>query len=279
MVYSPGFTIPHLRGRAMYLSPKHVFRLVALALALLVQGNVTEAQQQGPPPKYFGERFVIKAMAELGAAEATYAATTGAGNYGSLEQLRAAGLIDAALASGNKYGYSFHLNPSANTYTARATPIIYRKSGLRSYYIDQRGILFGADLGGMPANDTNAQYIDTCALWGISDNERCTISALRTLHSAQMTYAATLGGGSYAGLFGVLRTAGLIDTVLSTASKHGYTFRMEAIAGPTPGFRIWAVPQTYIATGTRSFFIDVSGVVRGADRQGGDAGDSDPPVN
>lgn len=257
---------------------KLVNSFILIISALGVLGIFSHAQQQGPPPKYFDERFVIKAMAQINGAQATYRATAGTGSFGSLVQLQTASLIDAALASGQKYGYSFVVSPGTTTFTARATPVHYRKTGLRSYYIDQRGVLFGGDTGGLPASDSNAHYVDTCALWGINDNERCTIGAMRMLHGAQMTFAATTGNGEYSETFQELQIAGLIDLVLAVGLKHGYQYQMESVSEPAATFRVWATPIKYGETGIRSFFIDQTGVVRGADRQGDPAGSTDPPV-
>src|SRR5213595_2813335 len=66
-----------------------------------------------------------------------------------------------------------------------------------------------------------------------SANEGSAISALRTLHGAQMTYASTYVNGDYAGAVGVsgtgaaltaLGTPGLVDQVLAAGTKAGYNF-------------------------------------------------------
>ena len=250
-------------------------RFATLTLVILaLHFSLSIAQ---PQPAFSKERLVIKAMADLNAAQATYHATTGAGSYGTLVQLWFAGLIDQGLASGMKYGYSFAATPGQNSYTATAVPVRYRKSGRWSYYIDQRGILFGRDRGGQPANSTDI-YVDTCALYGMADNERCTIHALRTLHGAELTYAATVGGGGYGNL-PQLANAALIDIILATGSKHGYSFSVDYGSSPQPYLRIYATPHTYGTTGRRSFFADHSGVIRGADHGGLPSGPDDPPIN
>src|SRR6476619_2031105 len=61
-------------------------------------------------------------------------------------------------------------------------------------------------------------------------NEADAISALRTYHGAQATYASTYGTGDYAGVpfvtnaFTVLGQKGIIDDTLATGTKSGYTF-------------------------------------------------------
>src|SRR5438034_9854572 len=72
-------------------------------------------------------------------------------------------------------------------------------------------------------------------------NEGSAISAMRTLHGAQMTYAATYGNGNYAGIVGTpdatgltaLGTPGLVDTVLASGTKAGYNFVGARIASTT----------------------------------------------
>jgi prepilin-type N-terminal cleavage/methylation domain-containing protein len=64
-----------------------------------------------------------------------------------------------------------------------------------------------------------------------SANEGSAVSAMRTLHGAQMTYASTVGNGNYAGgtSFSILALrelgtpgARIIDDSLDTGTKSGY---------------------------------------------------------
>ncbi|MGO9640674.1 MAG: hypothetical protein ACLP1Y_05130 [Candidatus Acidiferrales bacterium] len=83
--------------------------------------------------------------------------------------------------------------------------------------------------------------------------------------------------------------AGLIDAQLAAGSKDGYTFRyriVPAVGAETPedankksGFEIAATPYDYGKTGKRSFFLDSSGVLRGADKQGVVATADDPRLD
>src|SRR5450432_1724701 len=64
-----------------------------------------------------------------------------------------------------------------------------------------------------------------------SANEGSTVSAMRTLVSAEMTYASTFGNGGYAGTTSwstlgltALTTNNLLDSVLGSATKAGYTY-------------------------------------------------------
>ena len=110
-----------------------------------------------------------------------------------------------------------------------------------------------------------------------SANEGSAIAGLRTLHGAQMTYAATSGAGNFAGANAVgitalteLDTVDLIDQVLGLGTKSGYTYvgnNVDATAGAG------AVPATFYfannptsatgltQTGTRRFGVATAGVV------------------
>ena len=99
-------------------------------------------------------------------------------------------------------------------------------------------------------------------------NEGSAQSSLRTIHSSQATYQATTGNGAFAANLGALQTANLIDGVLGTGSKSGYTFAVveQAGTGATAEFGAYGVPSTTTgvsATGTRRFGITEDGVMHG----------------
>ncbi len=118
-------------------------------------------------------------------------------------------------------------------------------------------------------------------------NESAAISALRTLQGANVTYQLTNGGGLvFAPSLAALNTNGLIDSVFANATspataKNGYYFIYDSfVPGATPAsFTTTAEASDYsllAGTGTRSFFIDETGVLRG--RAGTGAVVSDPPI-
>ncbi len=90
-------------------------------------------------------------------------------------------------------------------------------------------------------------------------NEASAISAIRNLVTSHITYSATVGSGSYATDLTVLQGARLIDEVLGSGTKDGYTF---ASVGSQITFTVNAAPVAPGSTGTRYFFSDESGVIR-----------------
>ena len=104
-----------------------------------------------------------------------------------------------------------------------------------------------------------------------SANEGAAISAMRTIHGAEMTYASTYGGGNYAPALTNLGTTGLLDAVLgagATPTKSGYTFTSGVVnfTSTTPAtFFAACIPSAstgVTATGTRRFGIATDGVIK-----------------
>lgn len=81
-------------------------------------------------------------------------------------------------------------------------------------------------------------------------------------------------------------TAGLVDADLAAGNKNGYSIRY--IITPAPGglseeeankaetFSLASTPKEYGKLGRRSFFLDSSGTLRGADKKGSVATGGDP---
>ncbi len=237
----------------------------ALFCALLSAANI-QTFAKNYYPYLFNERFAVQKTIKIMVAEVTYEATSGNGNFGSLNDLRQADLIDPAAASGRKYGYDFVVQTTAQTNNTpaalivTATPQFYRKTGRKSFYIDTSGILRGADKNGAPA-DGSDPIIEICA-----PHEQCTISNLRTLHSAEITLAATSNNGNY-GSLSRLQAAGLINSQLATGSASGYNFTIvyaDRTADRDAYFSISAVPQIYGTSGVRLFYIATDGVIHAA---------------
>ena len=107
-------------------------------------------------------------------------------------------------------------------------------------------------------------------------NEGSAVSTLRTLHGADMSYAATVGYGRYAGTPATVGTSSLndlaavnlIDRVLGLGNKSGYSFVGDSTAAtptePTT-FYFAANPSTasgILMTGTKRFGVSTDGVLR-----------------
>lgn len=275
---------------------KNNILLVKFFLAIIIVPFICSAAAAQPAssPRTFNEVHVLRSLMQIHGAQMTYSSTAGNGNFGSLQQLRQADLIDASLATGEKYGYTLIVSTTAwipwtpttpgspASFSVTATPRLYRKSGIRSFYIDIFAEFRGGDKNGQPATVNDALYdFDLCTRGSIPDNERCFVDVLRTLHGAEMTFQATAGNGNFGSLTQI-RKMSLINQRTSSGSLRGYSFTISttprSMQEPAT-FRISAVPVVYGTTGIRSFFIDTSGVVYAADRNGGPADENDPPLS
>ena len=122
-------------------------------------------------------------------------------------------------------------------------------------------------------------------------NESSATSLLRTINTAQVTYANTYDKG-YARTLAVLgpppegsqpseNAADLIDRVQATGQRQGYRFMF--IPGPPHqtgaiiSYHVFARPLEYGQSGVRSFYTDESGVIR-ATREDRAATAQDPPL-
>jgi len=96
------------------------------------------------------EGSAIASVRTITSAEATYQSTAGAGSYGDLAALKAAGLVDAALANSGttaKSGYKFVSTPAADPkadYLATATAATFSglaATGTRDFASDATGMI------------------------------------------------------------------------------------------------------------------------------------------
>jgi type IV pilus assembly protein PilA len=107
-------------------------------------------------------------------------------------------------------------------------------------------------------------------------NDGSAISTLRTLYSANISYAATVGVGSYAGTAGTVGTsplndlaaARLIDSSLGLGEKSGFSFVGDhTLSSPTvpETFYFAANPSTpsgVLLSGSRRLGVATDGVIR-----------------
>jgi type IV pilus assembly protein PilA len=104
----------------------------------------------------------------------------------------------------------------------------------------------------------------------ISANESSAVGSVRTLNTASVQYAAQCPANGFPANLTVIGPgagdcagAGIIDALLKSGTKSGYTFVYAPGAGaPTTTYTITATPITLSVTGQRGFFSDQTGVIR-----------------
>ncbi|MFZ0821970.1 MAG: hypothetical protein WAM91_18045 [Candidatus Acidiferrales bacterium] len=131
------------------------------------------------------------------------------------------------------------------------------------------------------------------AEWAVQDmgtREDAAMTAMRKVAAAIDTYnkafeklpdsLAQLGPAPKEGISD--EAAGLLDAELAAGRAGGYALRYRVVPSGEEGkesrFELGASPTQYGTTGRRSFFIDSSGKMRGADKQGAPATAADPTI-
>ena len=103
----------------------------------------------------------------------------------------------------------------------------------------------------------------------IAANEASAVGSIRTINTAEVTYASTYPDIGFAGLAslggagGTSGGAGLLDSVLASGVKSGYSFTVSVASGsPASLYIVKGDPVVQGQTGQRHFFSDQSGVIR-----------------
>lgn len=121
----------------------HEFHVPKNLLQLLIAKASSAA---GDVPLQANERMAESLLRTLHSAEATFQATEGNGNYGTLEELMSAQLL--ARESMERNGYRFECTAAKDKFVATAVPIDYGTTGRLSFFIDESGVLRAGDKGG-----------------------------------------------------------------------------------------------------------------------------------
>jgi prepilin-type N-terminal cleavage/methylation domain-containing protein len=117
-------------------------------------------------------------------------------------------------------------------------------------------------------------------------NEASAVGSLRTINTSAVTYSSTYPSNGYPATLAALGTSGaatsasadLLDSVLASGTKSGYTFVFTAGAGglPSTGYNVTAIPVNIGTSGQRGFYTDQSGVIR--NNAAGTAASTDAPL-
>jgi type IV pilus assembly protein PilA len=115
------------------------------------------------------EAAAIASMRTITSSQATFSTSMGGGNYGTLVQLNAGGLVDSVLGSGatsNKSGYTFGCAVTLQStiqqpqFNLTAIPqqfgTGFSGTGSRSFYVNETGVFYYTPAAAAPSAGTSA---------------------------------------------------------------------------------------------------------------------------
>lgn len=126
-------------------------------LAITVTGcdSKTRVIEQAPQVTAGNEVAARARLSAIAKAEMMYQAESG-GSFATLDELVEKGYANDP-TRGKLTGYKLEVRVSGNGFQATATPEKFAITGRRSFYIDERNVLRGAEKGGAPATATDPE--------------------------------------------------------------------------------------------------------------------------
>ena len=135
-------------------------------------------------------------------------------------------------------------------------------------------LICGCDMHGSSKSDSKTEEKRPGQMSMITaGDEIAARGRLQAITTAEAGYQATSPSGEY-GTLDELVSKGLMNDP-SAGKLARYRFEVKVTSH---GFEATAVPENYGVTGTRSFFVDETRVLRGADKRGAKATALDPEV-
>lgn len=123
--------------------PLHELHMPKGLLMVMIAGMSAQSSES---PIITNESIAQSMLRTVSSAQASFRADKGDGRYGTLDELVSEGLISKDLIE--KYGYKIELSVLTNKFEATATPLEYGKTGRRSFFVDESGVLRAGDHGG-----------------------------------------------------------------------------------------------------------------------------------
>lgn len=101
-------------------------------------------------PVIGGEMSAVYALSSLRSAQESYRGREGRERFATLEELTAEGLLEEEFAQ--RVEYDLEISASGDKFEVKATPKNYGKTGRRSFFLDETGIIRAADHKGKAAS-------------------------------------------------------------------------------------------------------------------------------
>jgi hypothetical protein len=131
--------------------------IIALSLAILIAGCGSKniVIEQAPHATAANEIAALARLTAIARAEMLYQTESG-GGFATLDDLIQKGYANDP-SKGKLTGYKLEVKVGSDGFQATATPEKFPITGKRSFYIDERNVMRGADKGGLPATAADPQ--------------------------------------------------------------------------------------------------------------------------
>ena len=129
--------------------------MTSLACLCASCGSKTTIIEQTPHATAANEMAAMTRLTAIAKAEMMYQVESG-GRYGSLDELIQKGFANDP-SKGKLTGYRLEVKVGSDGFQATATPEKFPITGKRSFYIDERNVMRGADKGGAQATSSDPE--------------------------------------------------------------------------------------------------------------------------
>jgi hypothetical protein len=128
----------------------HELHLPKNLIIAMVAGTTSTLSKMKAGSPEMDEMMAMGGLSMIANAEKSHKDNEGKGSYGSLDDLVKQKLVQKEFLEA--YGYKFEVTALGDHFEATAMPVEYGKTGKRSFFVDQTGVVRGDDHGGGPAN-------------------------------------------------------------------------------------------------------------------------------